>query len=86
MASKKIKDHMNELKVIKHHINPQDLEVGKEYHVPPFFSISRMDILITSKQGSLINFKIVGETAEKGEKAMEESSVLSRFIVAKHSY
>ena len=84
-TSKKIKDHMNELKVIKHHISPKDLEVGKEYHVPPFFSISRMDILITSKQGSLINFKILSGT-DNTEKAMEESSVLSRFIVAKHKY
>jgi hypothetical protein len=83
ITKKKIKDHMNELKVIKHHINPQELEIGKEYHVPPFFSIDRMDILITSKQGSLISFKIVGENDEK---SMEESSVLSRFIVAKHTY
>ena len=82
-TSKKIKDHMDELKIIKHHIKPQDLEVGKEYHVPPFFSIDRMDILITSKEGSKISFKITGETTEK---AMEESSILSRFIVAKHSY
>jgi hypothetical protein len=84
-TSKKIKDHMNELKVIKHHIKPQELEVGKEYHVPPFFSIERMDILITSKVGSLVNFKIVGSN-DNGEKAMEESSILSRFVVAKHSY
>lgn len=83
--SKKIKDHMNELKVIKHHIKPQDLEVGKEYHVPPFFSIKRMDILITSKVGSLVNFKILNDT-DKTEKAMEESSILSRFIVPKLSY
>jgi hypothetical protein len=84
--SKKIKDHMNELKVIKHHIKPQDLEVGKEYHVPPFFSIKRMDILITSKVGSLINFKIVSDSTDKTEKGMEESSILSRFIVPKRSY
>lgn len=84
--SKKIKDHMDELKVIKHHINPKDLEVGKEYHVPPFFSIKRMDILITSKVGSLVNFKIVSDTTDKGEKAMEESSILSRFIVPKRKY
>ena len=83
MATKKIKDHMDELKVIKHHIKPQDLEVGKVYHVPPFFSIDRMDIIITSKKGSRISFKIAGEASEK---SMEESSILSRFIVANHKF
>ena len=32
--ARKIKDHIDELKVIKHHIQPQELEVGEEYHVP----------------------------------------------------
>jgi hypothetical protein len=45
-----------------------------------------MDILITSKVGSRVNFKIVSDTTDKGEKAIEESSILSRFIVPKRKY
>jgi len=86
MATKKIKDHMEELKIIKHHIKPQELEVGKEYHVPPFFSIKRMDIQITSKEGSKVKFKITSDGTDKTEKSMEESSILSRFIVKKMTY
>ena len=83
---KRIKDHMNELKVIKHHILPQNLEIGAQYHVPPIFSVQRMDIEITAKKGSKISFKIIGETNVNGEKSMEESSVLSRFIVKKRKF
>lgn len=84
--SKKIKDHIDELKVIKHHIDPQELEVGKEYHVPPFFSIKRMDIVITSKENGNIKFKITSDATEKEEKTMEHSSILSRFIVKKMKF
>ncbi len=83
---KKIKDHIDELKVIKHHIEPQELEVGSEYHVPPFFSIKRMDILITSKEDNVVKFKITSDTTEKGEKTMEYSSILSRFLVKKMKF
>lgn len=84
--AKKIKDHIDELKVIKHHINPQELEVGSEYHVPPFFSIKRMDIMITSKDNNVVKFKIINETTEKEEKTMEYSSILSRFLVKKMKF
>jgi hypothetical protein len=84
--SKKIKDYINELKVIKHHINPQELEVGKEYHVPPFISIKRMDIVITSKADGIIKFKITSGSTEKDEKTMEYSSILSRFLVKKMEF
>ena len=84
--SKKLKDHIDELKVIKHHIAPQTLEVGKEYHVPPFFTIKRMDIVITSTEGGVIKFKIINDPSEKDEKTMEQSSILSRFIVKKAKY
>ena len=83
---KKIKDHIDELKVIKHHIDPQMLEVGEEYHVPPFFSIKRMDIVITSKDNGVIKFKISSDSTEKGEKTMEHSSILSRFLVKKMKF
>lgn len=79
---KKIKDHINELKVIKPHIKPDNLKVGEEYHVAPFFSIERMDIVITSKEGSTVKFKILN-SADKAEKEMDESCVLTRFIVKK---
>lgn len=84
--AKKIKDHIDELKIIKHHINPQELEVGKEYHVPPFFSIKRMDIVITSKDNESVKFKITSNTTEKDEKTMEQSSILSRFVVKKMKF
>ena len=86
MAEKKIKDCINELKVIKHHIKPQELEVGQEYHVPPFFSIKRMDILITSKEDDGIKFKITSDSSEKDEKTMAHSSILSRFVVKKMKF
>jgi hypothetical protein len=83
---KRIKNHINELKVIKHHIMPKDLEIGVEYHVPPIISVKRMDIQITAKEGSVVKFKITSDTTEHGEKTMEESSILSRFIVKKHTF
>lgn len=85
-TSKKIKDHIDELKVIKHHIVPQELEVGKEYHVPPFFSIKRMDIIITSNDNGVVKFKIISDSTEKDEKTMESSSILSRFLVKKRKF
>ncbi len=84
--TKKLKDHIDELKVIKHHIVPQELEVGSEYHVPPFFSIKRMDIIITSKEDNVVKFKITSSTSEKDEKTMEFSSILSRFLVKKMKF
>ena len=83
---RKIKDYINELKVIKHHISPKELEVGEEYHVPPFFSIKRMDIVITSNENGTAKFKIVSDSTEKGEKTMESSSILSRFLVKKMKF
>ena len=83
---RKIKDYINELKVIKHHISPTELEVGEEYHVPPFFSIKRMDIVITSNENGTTKFKIISDTAENGEKTMESSSILSRFLVKKMKF
>ena len=82
---KKIKDYIDVLKLIKHHIEPKTLEVGEEYHVPPFFSIQRMDVVITSKKDSTIKFKILN-SSDKSEKEMDESSVLSRFFVKKMKY
>lgn len=86
MAERKIKDYINELKVIKHHISAQDIEVGEEYHVPPIISIKRMDIVITSKEGDVIKFKITNDTTQKDEKTMEYSSILSRFLVKKMKF
>lgn len=83
---RKIKDYIDDLKIIKHHINPQELEVGEEYHVPPIISIKRMDIIITSKENGVIKFKITSNTTEKGEKTMEHSSILSRFVVKKMKF
>ena len=83
---RKIKDYIDDLKVIKHHIMPQDLEIGEEYHVPPIISVKRMDIVVTSKEGGVIKFKITSDTTEKGEKTLERSSILSRFIVKKLKY
>ena len=86
MAERKIKDCINELKVIKHHIEPQELVVGQEYHVPPIISIKRMDIIITAKENDTIKFKITSDSTQKDEKSMERSSILSRFIVKKMKY
>ena len=84
--AKNLKDHVDELKAIKHHINPKELEIGEEYHVPPFITINRMDILITAREGSAIKFKIISDPSEKDEKKMEESSILSRFVVKKMKF
>ena len=84
--TKKIKDCINELKVIKHHIQPQELEVGAEYHVPPFVSINRMDVVITSKENNVIKFRITSDSSDKTEKTMEYSSILSRFLVKKMKF
>ena len=83
---KKLTDHINELKVIRHHINPLELEVGEEYHIPPFFSIERMDILITSKNDGVVKFKVTNNPSKKDEMAMEQSSILSRFVVKKMKF
>ena len=80
MSNKKIKEHMNELKVIGHHILPKDLKVGEVYHVPPIMTIKRMDILITSKDKNVVKFRITSDNSNE-EKTMDESSILSRFIV-----
>ena len=87
MEKRKIKDYIDELKLIKHHIPTQELEVGIEYHVPPIISISRMDILITEKEGNnSVKFKITSGGTENGEKTMADSSILSRFVVKKHPF
>jgi hypothetical protein len=83
MTSKKLRDHIDELKVIKHHILPQAIKVGEEYHVPPFFTIKRMDIIITSTENGVVKFKILNDPSNKEEKTMEYSSILSRFLVKK---
>lgn len=86
MAVKKLKDYINELKVIRHHINPLELEVGEEYHIPPFFSINRMDILITSKENGVVKFKVTNDSSKKDEMTMEKTSILSRFVVKKMKF
>jgi hypothetical protein len=84
-TDRKIKDYMNELKVIKYHVKPNELNVGDEYHVPPIISIKRMNIVITGKQGNIVKFKITSDS-DKTEKTMDETSILSRFIVKKMKY
>ena len=86
MAESKIKAHMEELKVLKSHIAIEDLEVGSEYHVPPFLSIKRMDIVVTGKEGNIIKFKITSDSNSKVEKTMDKTCILTRFLVKNTKY
>lgn len=86
MAKRQIKDYINELKVINPHINPNDLQVGTEYHVPPIISIERMDVLITSNgEGNEIGFKIV-DSKDENEKTMDKTSILTKFLVPRKTF
>ena len=86
MSKRQLKDHVKELAHINPHINPNNLEVGVEYHVPPIISIKRMDVLITSNgDGDKIGFNIVGSN-DKDEKVMDKNSILAKFIVSKKNF
>jgi hypothetical protein len=88
MAERTIKDSQNELKKIKHHINWDDIEVNRIYHIPPIITIERMDILITEKdeKDGKIKFQRIDSTTDVSEKAMHSSSILARFLVKKKRY
>ena len=86
MEKRQLKDYIKELKTINPHINPNYLEVGVEYHVPPIITIKRMDVLITSNgEGNEIGFKIIDSNDDE-EKMMDKTSILTKFLVRKKKF
>lgn len=84
--NRKIKDYIDDLKVIKPHVLSNDIKVGDSFHVPPIISVKRMDIVITSKENNSFKFKITSDATETKEIVMDETSILSKFIVKKRKF
>lgn len=87
MALKSILTYKDDLCKMPRHLQWDEIQVGETYHFPPIISLPRKDIRITRKDATedVIFYNVIGDT-KKEELKFASSSILSRFIIKKHSY